>query len=193
MYRAAAVVLLLAAASSARAQVIYQPLQYQYGMGDGVAYYYGGNRPATHEYVERVKCHDGFPSGVTGSHYNGMRGVLGQTTEKCYVFTDCIHGNAAVYGYTAVDAQNEMMSNLPLYYTKRDLLLSAVPAADGNGLLVPAMGRPAGEMVHVTGPAGAATQPSEPKPRAIIIIPKSGAPKHAPSDDEVKKAVAAVN
>src|SRR5205085_4903606 len=108
-----------------------------------------------------VKCRDGYPSDVTGHHYTSLYHTLRQTTEPCYVFTDCFRGNAAVYGYTAVDACNEAMSNLPLYYTKRDLLNAAVPAADGMGLNVPAMGAPAGMMRMMGDSAGAATQPSE--------------------------------
>jgi|tagenome__1003787_1003787.scaffolds.fasta_scaffold20176177_1 hypothetical protein len=189
MYRLAALTLLLVLASSATAQVIYQPVQYQYT--NGMTYYYGGNNPAMLRHIEHVKCHDGYPNSVTGHHYTTLYNTLRQTTEPTYVFTDCFHGNAAVYGYTSVDACNEAMANVPLYYTKRDLLNAAVPAADGVGLNVPAMGAPAGAM-KMMGDAGATTQPSEIKPRAIIIIPH-GAPRRPADQGDVKKAVAAVN
>jgi hypothetical protein len=140
-----------------------------------------------------VKCHDGYPNGISGNHCNSLRHTLRQATEPVYVFTDCFRGNAAVYGYTAVDAHNEAMSNVPLYFTKRDLLAAAVPAADGNGLSVPAMGRPMGAMHATHGSAGATTQPSEPKPRAIIIIPKGGMKRPSTDDTDVKKVLAAAN
>jgi hypothetical protein len=186
MYRAAALTILLAVASSARAQVIYQPLQYQYS--NDVTYYYGGNDPSMHSYIEHVKCRNGFPSAITGSHHNSLRHTLGQIGEHEYVFSDCLkYRNAAVYGYTADDAANEAMANMPLYYTKRDLLAAAVPAGDGT-LEVPAMGLPHGAMHHAA-TNGATTQPSEPKPRAIIIIPK-GSLKKAPAEGDLKKVVA---
>ena len=192
MYRAAAVTLLLVVAASARAQVVYAPVQYQYS--NGMSYYYGGNDPSMLGYIEHVKCRNGYPSAITGHGHNGLRHTLGQIGEQTYVFSDCLkYRNAAVYGYTADDARNEAMANLPLYFTKRDLLEAAVPAGDGT-LLVPASGKAHKMMTHSHGSmtGGATTQPSEPKPRAIIIIPK-GAPKHAPDKDEVKKVVAIAN
>lgn len=192
MYRAAAVMLLLIVASSARAQVIYQPVQYQYS--NGVTYYYGGNNPSMHHYIEHVKCRNGYPSAITGHHYNSLRHTVGQIGENTFVFSDCLpYRNAAVYGYTAADAHNEAMANMPLYFTKRDLLMSAVASPDGT-LIVPAspMSHPAMRhlpMRHLPMRAGAATQPSEVKPRAVIILPRSS-PKHAPARDEVRKVVA---
>ena len=193
MYRAAAVTLLLVLAASARAQVIYMPVQYQYSNG-GMTYYYGGNDPSMLGYIEHVKCRNGYPSAVTGHGHNSLRHTLGQIGEPTYVFSDCLkYRNAAVYGYTADDARNEAMAGMPLYFTKRDLLEAAVHAGDGT-LVVPASGKAHKMMTHggsaTTRPS--ATQPSEPKPRAIIIIPKSQ-PKHAPDKAEVKKAVALAN
>ena len=188
MYRAAAVMLLLVAASSARAQVIYEPVQYQYT--NGMTYYYGGNDPSMHHYIEHVKCRNGYPSAITGHLYNSLRDTVGQVGEHTFVFSDCLmYRNAAVYGYTADDAHNEAMANMPLYFTKRQLLESAVHVGDGT-LVVPASGRSHHMMNKQAkeGTTGAATQPSEPKPRAIIIIPK--APKHAPEQGEVRKVVA---
>ena len=190
MYRAAAVTLLLVVAASARAQVIYAPVQYQYT--NGMTYYYGGNDPSMLGYIEHVKCRNGYPSTVTGHRGNSLRHTLGQIGEQHYVFSDCLkYRNGAVYGYTVDDARNEAMANVPTYYTKRSLLEAAVPAGDGT-LVVPAMGRPHKAMMPHTTTGGATTQPSEAKPRAIIIIPRT-TPKHAPEKDEVKKVVAAAN
>ena len=190
MYRAAAVTLLLVVTASARAQVIYSPVQYQFS--NGMTYYYGGNDPSMLGYIEHVKCRNGYGSAISGHGANGLRHTVGQIGEQHYVFSDCLkYRNAAVYGYTESDAKNEAMANLPLYFTKRDLLEAAVPAGDGT-LVVPASGK-AHKMMMPRGSmgGGATTQPSEPKPRAIIIIPKG--PKHAPEKDEVKKVVASVN
>ena len=192
MYRAAAVVLLLVVAASARAQVIYTPVQYQYS--NGMTYYYGGNDPSMLGYIEHVKCRNGYPSAVTGHQGNSLRHTVGQIGEPTYVFSDCLkYRNGAVYGYTVADAYNEAMANVPTYFTKRGMLEAAVPAGDGT-LVVPAMGRPHKAMMpHMaTGGGGATTQPSEPKPRAIIIIPRTS-PKQAPEKDEVKKVVATAN
>ena len=190
MYRLAALTLLLVVASSARAQVIYAPVQYQYT--NGVTYYYGGNDPSMLGYIEHVKCRNGYPSDVVGHNYNHLRHTLGQVGEPVYVFSDCLkYRNAAVYGYTLDDVKNEAMANMPLYYTKRDLLEAAVPAGDGT-LVVPAHGKPMGMMKHNGMNGAAATQPAEPKPRAIIIIPKN-MPKKATEDGELKKVVASAN
>ena len=193
MLRTAAVVLLFVVASSASAQVIYEPVKYQHG--NGMTFYYGGSDPSMLHYIEHVKCRNGYPSDITGHQGNGLRHTLGQIGEQTYVFSDCLpYRNAAVYGYTSVDARNEANANMPRYFTKRDLLLAAVPAADG-GLIVPAHGKPHTALhLHTgkTGPAGATTQPAEAKPRAIIIIPK-GAPKPAAPSDEVRKVVAVAN
>jgi hypothetical protein len=190
MYRAAAVLLLLVVAKCATAQVVYEPVQYQYR--NGITYYYGGNNPIVHHRADLAKCRDGWPIGIDGEHAMSHRSLLGQATEPQYVYTDCFRGNAAVYGLTPTDAHNEAMAHVPLYYTKRDLLVAAVPAADGLGLTVPAMGLHKGMMKHMNDGAAATTQPSEPKPRAIIIIPK-GAPRPQADDKEVKKVVASAN
>ena len=190
MLRIAAVTLLLVVASSASAQVIYEPVKYQYG--NGMTFYYGGSDPSMLHYIEHVKCRNGYPSDITGNYYSHLYKTLGQIGEPRYVFTDCMpYRNAAVYGYTSVDARNEANANVPRYFTKRDLMLAAVPAADG-GLVVPAHGKPHTALhLHTgkMGPAGATTRPAEAKPRAIIIIPK-GAPKPAAPSDEVRKVVA---
>jgi hypothetical protein len=189
MYRAAAVTLLLVLASSASAQVIYAPVQYQYT--NGMTYYYGGTDPSMNHYIEHVKCRHGYPSEITGMQYNSLRKTLGDVGERKYVFTDCLpYRNAAVYGYTAVDAQNEANANVARYYTKADLMAAAVPAGDGT-LVVPAHGLPNDTMMHRGASNGATTQPSEPRPRAIIIIPKSSPKRATDGDDQVKKVVAA--
>jgi hypothetical protein len=192
MYRAAAVTLLLVVASSASAQVIYEPVEYQHT--NGMTYYYGGNDPSMKHYIEHVKCRNGYPSAITGGHSNSLRHTLGQIGEQSYVFSDCLgYRNAAVYGYTSVDARNEANNAVPRYFRKSELLEAAVPQADGT-FVVPASGKshhvPAYEAPKHN---GAATQPATTQPRAIIRITPRKAPKPQADEAEVRKVVAAAN
>ena len=165
---ALAAVALSAIASSASAQVIYEPVRYQYG--HGMKYYYGGTNASMHAYADEVLCRNGYPSSHSPRH-TGLHDTLGQIGEQRYVYTDCLpRRNAAVYGYTAVDAYNEANANVPLYFRKRDLLNAATVAEDGT-LVVSAYAKPVAE--------GAkrdmrVARPGEPKPRAILILPKKG-------------------
>src|SRR2546423_699292 len=51
MRLAAAVVVLVVFVSSTSAQIIYEPVRYQYGSGENV-YYYGGSDPAMFRYAK---------------------------------------------------------------------------------------------------------------------------------------------
>ena len=168
---AVAAVALLIVASSASAQVIYEPVRYQYG--DAMKYYYGGDNAMAHAYADRVACRNGYPSSMC-DRYTSLYLTVGQIGERCLVLSDCMPlRNAAVFGYTANDARNEAYCNVPRYFRKRDLLEAAVPAGDGT-LVVSAQARPreAG-MARDMRPAG----PTELKPRAILILPKKGLKK----------------
>lgn len=168
---AAAVVLLSVVASSASAQVIYEPVQYQYG--EAMKYYYGGSNPGMHAYADRVACRNGYPSSMLNS-YSSLYNTVGQIGERRLVLSDCMpYRNAAVFGYDANDARNEAYANVPRYFRKSDLLAAAIPAGDGT-LVVPAQARPsAAAMAHDLRDA----KPSDPKPRAILILPKKGLKK----------------
>ena len=168
---AAAVVVLFVAASSASAQVIYEPVRYQYG--DALKYYYGGNNPAMFDYAERVLCRNGYPNSML-RNYTNLYNTVGQVGENKIILTDCLPlHNAAAYGFTVNDARNEAYGNVPLYFRKRDLLDAAIPAADGT-LVVPAQARP--REMGMARDMRSAT-PTEPKPRAILILPKKGTSK----------------
>ena len=166
-----AAVLLGVLASSASAQVIYEPVQYQYGAE--MKYYYGGSDPGAFAYADRVLCRNGFPT-AANPHYTSLYNTLGQIGERKLVLSDCMpFRNAAVFGYTANDAHNEANANVPQYYRKRDILAAAVPAADGT-LVVSAQAHPLPnaamrDMRSATG--------VEPKPRAILILPKKAPAK----------------
>src|SRR5438552_11530537 len=167
----AVAVVLSVAASSASAQVIYEPVRYQYG--DALKYYYGGNNPGMFVYADGVLCRNGYPSSMCNV-YTSLQGTLGQIGEKKLVLTDCMpYRNAAVFGYNANDARNEAYCNVPRYFRKRDLLAAAIPAGAGT-LVVPAQAKPVPpSMARDTRTAA----PAELKPRAILILPKKGLKK----------------
>jgi hypothetical protein len=167
-----AAVLLFVVASSASAQTMYEPVRYQYG--DAMKYYYGGSDPSIHAYADRVACRNGYPSSMSSHGYNSLRQTLGQIGEHRFVFSDCMpHRNAAVFGYTDNDAHNEANSSVPLYYRKSEILAAGHVASDGS-LVVPAAARP---LAHMAARDTRLAAPSEPKPRAILILPKKAAPK----------------
>ena len=167
----AAVVLSAVVSSSASAQVIYEPVRYQYG--DALKYYYGGNNGAMHAYADQVLCRNGYPSSMYGN-YTSLYNTLGQIGEKKLVLTDCMPlRNAAVFGFDANDARNEAYANVPRYFRKGDLLNAAVTAADCTLVVsAQAMPRAEGGMRDMR-----SASPVEPKPRAILILPKKGLKK----------------
>ena len=164
-----AAALVCVVASSASAQVIYQPVQAQYGTD--MKYYYGGGNADQHAYADRVACRNGFPSATTGNFYSSLHGTLGQVGENRLILSDCLpYRNAAVYGYREHDAVNEANAAAMQYYRKGDLL--AVPAGDGTLVSSPYAARAdhgpaAGEDMQMARPAS-----GEIKPRAILILPK---------------------
>ena len=164
-----AAVLVCVVASSASAQVIYQPVQVQYGTD--MKYYYGGGNPDQHAYADRVACRNGYPSATTGNYYSSLHCTLGQVGENRLILSDCLpYRNAAVYGYREHDAVNEANAAAMQYYRKGDLL--AVPAGDGTLVSSPYAARAdhgtaAGQDMQM-----AKSTSGEVKPRAIIILPK---------------------
>ena len=177
---AVAAVLVCVVASSASAQVIYQPVQVQYG--SAMKYYYGGGDPAQHAYADRVACRNGFPSATTGNYYSSLSCTLGQIGENRLILSDCLPlRNAAVYGYREHDAVNEANSNAARYYRKSDQLAAAIPAGDGT--LVVSAYAPRAEHAMQAADEMKATKasPGEIKPRAIIILPK-----RAPGNGDTK-------
>ena len=141
MFRVALIAVVLSFVSNSFAQIIYEPVRYQYG--DQNKFYYGGSDPGIIRYgmgirdaagrYGRVHGYD-FVSGNIDTH----REVSG---EPEYVYSDCLgYQNARVYGFTATDARNEAYANLPTYFTKRDLMNAAIPT--GSGWVVPAHAQP---------------------------------------------------
>lgn len=157
--------------SSASAQIIYEPVQYQYEAG-GTTYYYGGNNPAVHDYA-REPYSAGGTWGRTGGYVfvgGDIRGYREVVTERPRVFTDAVGRgmiNARPYGFTADDARNEALAGLPRYFVKRDLLRGA-QYRDG-AWRVPA--RSAGIRVYKSNGQRIDTAPAT-MPRPLMIIPK---------------------
>jgi len=166
----------LLVSSSASAQVIYEPVQYQYKASQ--YYYYGGTNPAVHEYAASPVGGAGRWGRANG--YAFVSATRAVVNEPLRAFTDGLpFTNAAIYGFTPADASNEANFNLPRYFRKGDLLNAAVPV-DG-AFVVPAQAQPIRfdrDTVRYTRPNPATA------PRPMMIIPK---PRPQPSD----KALAA--
>jgi hypothetical protein len=143
MSRAAvALCALFAFLSSASAQVIYEPVQYQYRAG--TTYYYGGSDPRVHERAAmpsspaagwgRVNGY-AFVSGNVHTHREVMK-------EPTRVYTDALpYRNAAVFGFTPADARNEAYRNAPTYFRKSDLVAAGRVTSTG-AIVVPSHARP---------------------------------------------------
>lgn len=157
-------------ASSAGAQIIYEPVRYQYGQGR--TWYYGGSDPRMFRVAEGPASGAGrwgrvqgwaFVSGNVHTH----REVA---TEMPRVFSDAIgYRNAYPYGYTATDARNEAYARVPRYFRKADLLETAEQQTDGS-LLVPSQPRPGGPRIYQSIPPAAPLPVRKPlvDPRAVV-------------------------
>jgi hypothetical protein len=178
---AVGVVLAVSASSSAGAQTVYAPVQYQYGR-QGDIYYYGGSDPAVFAMAERQACVDRIGDhSYTSDAYNHAyvhRRLIGRLDR---VYSDCVpYTNARVFGFLPVDAANEANASVPRYFRMADLDRAAVVMPDGSRL-VPAQAMPVADPDDDA--RRASTRPAI-KPRAIIIIPK----KAKPSDKQVASA-----
>ncbi len=160
----AAVLMTLVSCSIASAQIIYEPVRYQYGDGD--PYYYGGSDPSVIGHAEQLRALDlrGNTHELDGLNRAYLHSRLtGQLTR---IFSDRIpYLNAAAYGFTVTDAANEAYENVPRYFRKGNLLAAAVVLSDGTRV-VPAQAEPV--CIERLAPAKAA-----PTSRGVIlIIPK---------------------
>jgi len=177
---AVAGLLLGAAGSVARGQVFYEPVQYQYGQGDG-KYYYGGSDPAAFAHAERVSA-----CGVmVGGHAYSTAVNSVPVVPRATVYADCVpFQNAADWGATATDARNEAYAAQARYFRKSDLLRAAVPAP--GGLVVPAQAQP----IPAAGAGGGARAVADPvQPRGtILIIPRKMLEKPKAPDGSVAVA-----
>jgi hypothetical protein len=106
----AALFLICVFCHSAPAQIIYQPVQYQYGAA--AKFFYGGANPDIISY--------GYAQPSAGP-------------AQLTIYSDARpYENLAIYGYTVSDARDEAYANVPRYFRKRDLLATAQAAPDGT-------------------------------------------------------------
>jgi hypothetical protein len=171
---ASVVALLMVAGSSAFAQIIYEPVTYQYSSG-GSLYYYGGSNPRVHIAANHLSAEGGygrtngyaFHSGNIDTH----REVV---TEPTRVYTDMIpFQNAHYFGYTVNDARNAAYAKASTYFNKAAALRDAIPQEDGT-LLVPSQADSSGRGTIVIKPWKPAVAPVMPvsAPAPLLVIPK---------------------
>ena len=172
-------------ASSSHAQVIYEPVRYQYGPQP--CYYYGGSDPRVFDRAERTRALD---LRINRYGLNG-RAVIRRNSfggRFPFVYSDAVpYANASIYGYSATDARNDAYLKVPRYYRMRDLLRAAVPV--GRGLyVVPAQTRPIPPLPGEDEDDENGAAEREPEARRIIIIPKRPANRPARTPGAVAAA-----
>lgn len=161
-------VIVLLTTASAFGQVYYEPVQYHYGGQN--RYFYGGADPRVHEGAQRPAAHGwgrgngfDFRSGGIHTHREVSR-------QRPRIFTDALPWrNAFDFGFTANDARNQAMHNVPLYFSKRQMLAAALPDGRG-GAIVPAQWdkfAPAGTVVIKP-----SVRRSALRERPVIVFPK---------------------
>jgi len=155
---------------SSRAQVIYEPVQYQYG--DQNKFFYGGTDPQV--FMRAAAQSD---AGAQWGRVNGYDFASGDlwahrevSDQPMRVYSDALPTqNATLYGFTATDAANVANVAVPRYFRKADVLAAAKQAP--GLLIVPARA----EFPHAV--KNQVTQ-SPPTTRPFIILP---APASAPA------------
>ena len=180
MLRCVAVALFsLVLSASAMAQVVYEPVRYQYETPQGDKYFYGGVDPRVHA-VAGYYGVCGFHGYATNLHSFDGGNSFGQPMpyyDRPAVFTDCIpFRDASRFGFTESDARNEAYANSPTYFRKADLLDSAIPTVTG-GWVVPANAPTYVPVMRVNANRYPTmlmrpTTTSPARPGQVIIIPK---------------------
>lgn len=105
------------------AQVIYEPVQYQYTTERGRTFYYGGDNPRLIARLEQSKC---LPWRLrTFGYLPRPAPVKPFVASRPFDVTPVVVGDCGLDGngpYTIADAMNEAYANVPTYFRKRDLL-----------------------------------------------------------------------
>ena len=143
-------------ASAAFAQVVYLPVQYQFGPQQ--PYYYVGNDP----HVFAMAEHD-----AALLAFRPVEGALPRVYSDLFPFA-----NAYIFGFRPSDAYNQAYQSVPRYFVKRDLLETGL-SIDGT-LIVPPTPPRARPIVHDT---FAAPAPAAERKGVILIIPRKPAPQ----------------
>jgi hypothetical protein len=164
---------LMLVSSSSFAQIIYEPIRYQYS-ANGSLYYYGGSDPAMHRYARSAVDAGGSWGRISG--FDFVAGDIDRHREVAFdrpvrVFNDAVgYQNAKFYGYTPTDAANDAYASAPRYFRKADLLASARQDATGAWIV------PAQAPTRATGGTIEIKPFVRPRahvaPRPIIIITK---------------------
>ena len=162
--------LLLGASSSASAQVIYEPVQYQYFSG-GRAYYYGGSDPQVHVDANHLSHEPGYGRTQEYAFHSGNIDTHREVvTEPVRVYTDMIpNWNGHIFGYTVDDARNAAYMNSATYFRKADLLKTARLQEDGTWS-VPSQPTARVGTIEIR-PYRPVVRPTV-APKPILIIPK---------------------
>lgn len=181
---ALAALCVLLVSSSSFAQIIYEPIQYQYGSGQNV-YWYGGSDPRVHYAAAQP-----ITPGGTWGRVNGWNFASGNVTthrevssEPTRTFVDVPgfqYANATFWGYGPDDARNDAYFNSTRYFKKSDLLAAAVRMSDGS-YHVPAQARPIQTIsggVSYIGPQRGGS------PKPVFIIPKDQLKKQLKQSDK---------
>jgi hypothetical protein len=178
MLRSVAVALCsLVLSTSAMAQVIYEPIRYQYETPRGEKYYYGGTDPRVHAVAGQHGICRGYSYARNLHNFDGGNSFNQPSPmhHRAPVFSDCVpFRDASYFGYTPADARNEAYANSPTYFRKADLLASAIETPSG-ALIVPANAPNyyVAPRHHVYGyPAIRTTTSPVTRPGQVIIIPK---------------------
>src|SRR5580693_6109089 len=108
----AALLFVSALVSSASAQIIYEPIRYQYG--GQTPFYYGGNDPEM--FRTAARDYAGAKNGYVEAHGN-YRSHRAVSDLMPGVYVDQLpRASAANLGYTADDARNDAYNNAPRYF-----------------------------------------------------------------------------
>ena len=186
---------LCAFVSSVSAQIIYEPVRYQYE-SNGTLYYYGGSDPMVHQVAHELSSPGGSFGRANGWVFFGgdTRSHREEAYEPTRVYSDATRTyNAGLLGMTPDDARDEAYANSDRNFVKRDIVVTAVPQSDGSWV-VPAHTSATVRVYKSDGtlvPQGpAARTVTDPKP--LFIIPKDSLekPLHQQQSD---KQVASAN
>jgi hypothetical protein len=167
--------------SAVQAQIIYEPVRYQYGGQN--PFYYGGSDPRVIDYASGPTGGGGWWGRVHGfdfisGDYQTHRDV---TNEGYRSYSDAIgYQNGRLWGFTDNDARNEAYANAPTYFRKSDLLHAAVRNSDGSWT-VPAQLCSSGPRFYglPDNSKNASTGPTT-TPHPLMIIPKRALERQDP-------------
>ena len=169
----------LAGASSARAQVFYMPVTYQWESPNGGGYYYyGGTNPHVHAYANSTSLVPGYGRTDGYAFHSGDYQVHREVrTETVRIYSDAhpYMDNGRLFGMRIHDAANEANANAAHYFRKADLDRNALLQEDGTWH-VPAYNIRRGSVMirPYVRPVDTRVMDTKPKaePKPVLIIPK---------------------